>query len=117
MFFIDKYRPNNIGTIFFHKELFELLQNMSKDPAIPHIIFYGAHGTGKKTIINLFLEMLFDNTVHKIKSVNYNIIGSGNKSNPEEIKQSNYHIVIDPKNNNSDRYLIHDIVKEYAKIK
>jgi replication factor C subunit 3/5 len=117
MFLIDKYRPTDVRSVFFHKELLELLQNMSHDSAIPHIIFYGAHGVGKKTIINLFLEMIFDNTVHKTKIVNYDIVGSGNKICSEEIKQSNYHIVIDPKNNNSDRYLIHDVVKEYAKIR
>lgn len=31
------------------------------------------------------------------------------------MKQSDYHLVIEPKNTNFDRYLIHDIVKEYAK--
>jgi len=117
MFLIDKYRPTDVKQVFFHKKLLELLKNMSSDSAIPHIIFYGSHGVGKKTIINLFLQMLFDETVHKTKLVEYQINGSGNKITPEKIKQSNYHIVIDPKNNNSDRYLIHDIVKEYAKIK
>jgi replication factor C subunit 3/5 len=33
------------------------------------------------------------------------------------IKRSNYHIIIEPKGNNFDRYLIHDVVKEYAKSK
>ena len=115
MFLIDKYRPLILKYVFFHKKLIELLKVMSKDEAIPHIIFYGPEGSGKKTIIRLFLEMLFDETVHKIKDTTYKVIGSGNKIILEKVKQSNYHIVIDPKNNNFDRYLIHDIVKEYAK--
>lgn len=115
MFLIDKYKPTTKEGIFFHKDLIELLSVMSKDDAIPHIIFYGAEGSGKKTIIKLFLEMLFDKSVNKTRDVIYMVTGSGNKTTKEKVKQSNYHIVIDPKNNNFDRYLIHDIVKEYAK--
>ena len=115
MFLIDKYKPTTQEGISFHKDLVELLNVMSKDEAIPHIIFYGSEGSGKKTIIRLFLEMLFDKSVHKTRDVLYSVTGSGNKTTKEKVKQSNYHIVIDPKNTNFDRYLIHDIVKEYAK--
>lgn len=115
MFLIDKYRPMTKDTIFFHKQLIELLECMSKDEAIPHIIFYGPDGSGKKTTIRLFLEMLFDKYVHKTRDTPYKVIGSSGKTVQEQIKQSNYHIVIDPKGNNFDRYLIHDVVKEYAK--
>lgn len=115
MFLIDKYRPMTKEAIFFHKQLIELLECMSKDEAIPHIIFYGPDGSGKKTTIRLFLEMLFDKFVHKTRDTPYKVTGSSSKIVQEQIKQSNYHIVIDPKGNNFDRYLIHDVVKEYAK--
>lgn len=119
MFLIDKYRPQNEKdkNIFFHKDLIKLLSIMSKDEAIPHIIFYGPDGSGKKSIINIFLEMLFDDSVHKLKDVSYDVVGSGNKTTKEKVKQSNYHIVIEPKNNGYDRCLIYYIVKEYAKRK
>ena len=117
MFLIDKYRPTNSDDSYFHKNLLELLKIMSSDEAIPHIIFYGPDGSGKKTLIKLFLQMLFDDSVNKLNNVEYEITGSGSKIEKEAIKQSNYHIVIEPKNNNSDRFLIHDIVKEYAKRK
>lgn len=115
MFLIDKYTPTNIKDAYFHQDIIKLLHHMSKDEAIPHIIFYGPDGAGKKTIIKLFLEMLFDKNVHRTKEVPYKVTGSGNKTVMEKVKQSDYHITIDPKNNNFDRYLIHDIVKEYAK--
>jgi replication factor C subunit 3/5 len=117
MFYIDKYEPKNTNEAFFNKNILELLNIMSMDEEIPHIIFYGTEGTGKKTAIKLFLEMLFDKSIHNTKYITYKITGSGNKKTTETVKQSNYHIVIKPKNNNSDRYLIHDIVKEYAKKK
>jgi replication factor C subunit 3/5 len=119
MFLIDKYRPlsGDDKNIFFHKNLLNLLSIMSKDEAVPHTIFYGPNGTGKKTIVNIFLEMLFDKNVHKTKDVEYQVIGSGNKQIPKKIKQSDYHIVIEPSNNGFDKSLIYYIVKEYAKRK
>jgi replication factor C subunit 3/5 len=115
MLLIDKYNPKNVGESYFHEDIIKLLNCMKSDEAIPNIIFYGPVGSGKKTLIKLFMEMLFDENVHKTKNVEYKVTGSGNKTTFENVKQSDYHIVFDPKNNNSDRYMIHDIVKEYAK--
>lgn len=128
MLLINKYKPEclddiTINTdklsltndIYFHKKIIELLKNMSRDDSIPNIMFHGSTGSGKKTIINLFLEMLFDKSVHNTKEIKYTVSGSNNKQNIEIINQSNYHIVIEPKNTNYDRYIIRDIVKEYAK--
>jgi replication factor C subunit 3/5 len=117
MFLIDKYRPNTKENSEFHKDVLDMLEIMSKDNAIPHLILYGPEGAGKKTIINIFLEMLFGKTVHNTKEISYEIVSSGGKKTTEKVKQSNYHIEINPKGTNYDRYLIHDIVKEYAKSK
>jgi len=115
MFFVDKYEPKNISDISFHKDELIKLEAMAKDESIPHIIFYGPKGSGKKTLIKMFLEMMYDKNVHKIKDSKYNVSGSGNTVTEIEIKQSDYHIVIEPNNNNFDRYLIQDVVKEYAR--
>jgi|APCry1669192647_1035423.scaffolds.fasta_scaffold01889_2 replication factor C subunit 3/5 len=115
MFFIDKYRPENYKKSFFHEEIYKSLEDISKDDNLPHIIFYGPDGSGKRTMIKLFLTMLFDeNAIKKIKNVIYDVNASNNKPSKERVKQSDYHIVIEPKNTNYDKYLIHDIVKEYA---
>ena len=115
MFFIDKYCPKTIEDAYFHKNDLLKLATMSKDDSLPHIIFYGPDGCGKKTIIKLFLEMIYDEHVHKLNDSIYMVTGSGNSTTEVAIKQSNYHIVIEPNNNNFDRYLIQDVVKEYAK--
>lgn len=98
-----------------HKEELLMLKKMSVDESIPHIIFYGPEGSGKKTIIDKFLTMIYDDQVMKTNDTIYKVAGSGNNSTEVIIKQSNYHIVIEPNNNNFDRYLIQDVVKEYAK--
>lgn len=115
MFFIDKYAPATIEEAKFHLDLLHRLRHMSRNESIPHMLFCGPNGSGKKTVIRLLLEMLFDKDVHKTEDSVYTVIGSGNKATNVTVKQSNYHIVIEPNNNNFDRYLIQDIVKEYAK--
>lgn len=116
MFLIDKYAPKNLYDISFHKELIERLFVMSEDDSIPHLIFYGPEGSGKKTIIRLLLEKIYDTDINKLNDSTYVVMGSGNIANNVVTKQSNYHIVIEPNNNNFDRYLIQDVVKEYAKL-
>lgn len=113
MFLKDKYSPKTIDDTFFHKEIIQKLHIMSKDSMMPNIIFSGPSGAGKNTIVKLFLEMLYDSDVNKMNDVTHIVPGSGNTIHEIKIKQSNYHIVIEP--NNFDRHLIQDIVKEYAK--
>jgi replication factor C subunit 3/5 len=115
MFFIDKYSPSSVEDVFFNKNILEHLKIISKDESVPHTIFYGPPGSGKKTIIKLFLEMLYDETVHNTDDSMYKVSGSGNNETNVIVKQSNYHIVIEPNNNNFDRYLIQEVVQEYAK--
>ncbi len=115
MFFIDKYNSKIEFNTILHSDIIEQLKKISKDFTIPNIIFYGPSGSGKKTIINSLLEMIYDSDVNKLSEVVYNVTGSGNIVSEIIVKQSNYHIVIEPNNNNFDRYLIQDIVKEYAK--
>lgn len=115
MFLIDKYIPAIPEESIFHKSTIDMLRMISKDDSIPHMIFYGSNGSGKKTLIKMFLEMLFDETVNTVDSVKYDVVGSGNKVTEVMVEQSDYHIVINPNNNNFDKYLIQYIVKEYAK--
>jgi replication factor C subunit 3/5 len=117
MFLIDKYRPIEKDDAHFHADILGMFEIMSKDDAIPHLTLYGPDGAGKQTLINICLKMLFGDKVHNTKEVSYTIISSGGKKTIEKVKQSNFHIVINPKGTNYDRYLIHDIVRGYAKSK
>jgi replication factor C subunit 3/5 len=100
--------------IWFHKKIYDRLNKMCSDKSIPHIIFHGADGSGKKTMMNIFLNMMYGNDVKRIQKVTYNVSSSGNKVKQEEISQSPHHIIIEPTNTNYDKYLVHDIVKTYA---
>jgi len=115
MFIVDDYAPKTAEEAFFHKDIIQKLLILSRDESIPHLLFYGPSGAGKRTIIRIFLEMLYDKTVHDIVDSTYKVSGSGNTVTEVVIKQSNYHIIIEPNNNNFDRYLIQEVVREYAK--
>ena len=104
-----------INESVFHKDLLDMLVKIASDDSMPNIMFYGPNGSGKKTIIRLLLELVYSKDVNNIKNITHDIKGSGNKMNAIQIKTSDYHIVIEPNNNNFDRYLIQNIVKEYAK--
>lgn len=126
MFFIDKYgldlsnRWESNGVYkhnhhTFHIKDLEKLKVMSEDESIPHIIFCGPQGCGKKSVIGAFLEMIYNKEVRNLQSRTYTVVGSGNSVHEVVVQQSNYHIVIEPNSNNFDRYLVQDVVNEYAK--
>jgi replication factor C subunit 3/5 len=114
MFLVDKYTPKSIEESKFNNDFFKKMSYVAKNEAIPHILICGPPGSGKKTAIKLLLEMLYDSDVNNMKETVEKVIGSGNKPNDVIVKQSNYHIVVDPTGTNFDRYIIQCIVKKYA---
>lgn len=111
----NDWKTGSPSKCFFHKDILRKLKKISTDDSLPHIIFYGNPGSGKKTLINLFLELIFDKSIYNLDDSKYVVMSSGNIENEVIVKQSDHHIIIEPNNNNFDRYLIQDIVKEYAR--
>ncbi|AYV77616.1 MAG: replication factor C small subunit [Dasosvirus sp.] len=114
MFLTDEFTPINYEDIFFHQEIFDRLKRMSTDNSIPHIIFHGPQGSGKKVMTSIFLKMIYGDAVNDLYTVRYNIAGSGNKIKSENVKNSAHHIIINPTGTNFDRYLVHEVIKRYA---
>ena len=112
-FLVDRCAPKTVNDVFFHKEIYERLKVMSRD-SIPHIIFHGEPGSGKKTMVNIFLDMIYKGESRITSSNKYKIPGSGSKIKEEIIEGSRHHIVIKPTGTNFDRYLVHNVVKSYA---
>lgn len=116
MFLFEKYRPQNINDFLFNQEILGQLIHISSYEDIPHIIISGPPGGGKKTLVNFFLEALYDPDVNILSKRSYHISGSSTKKEIE-IMQSNYHIVIEPTNTNRDKYILQEIIKQYAMFK
>lgn len=114
MLLLNKYTPNNFDEIYFNKKILESLKVISEDESIPHIMFFGPESSGKKTLVKLFLEMIYDESTNDLREHVYKVVGSGNKVTDVIVLQSDHHIIIEPGGNNFDKYLLHEIVKEYA---
>jgi len=80
-----------------------------------HLIVYGKSGCGKEFLINKLLENIYGKIGVKLKDAEYIISGYGNTKTKVNIKQSKYHIVIEPNSNGFDKYLIQEIIQNYAK--
>jgi replication factor C subunit 3/5 len=116
MFLFEKCRPNNINEFVFNRNILEQLNHMASNEDIPHIIISGPSGAGKKTLVKFFLEALYDDDVNQLSKIKYNINGSSTKKEIE-IMQSNYHIIIEPTSTNHDKYILQEIIKQYARHK
>jgi len=79
-----------------------------------HLIIYGSIGSGKEYLINNLLK-IYGKSGIELKHVEYTVTGYSNTKTKIMIKQSKYHIIIEPNTNGFDKYLIQDIIQDYAK--
>jgi replication factor C subunit 3/5 len=116
MFFIHKYAPKGIGDMFFHENILRQLEIIAKKDNLPHMLFYGPKESGKKVLIQRFLETIFDKSVQNLHTSEFQVVSTGTSSKTiVQLNQSNHHIIIEPNNNNFDKHIIHDVVKAYAR--
>lgn len=82
-------KENNIVDLSIHKNINEKLDYFYKSNKIPHIIFHGSSGSGKRTIVNQFLNKIYNNDTKKLKT-NVMLVncahGKGIKFIREELK-------------------------------
>lgn len=114
MLFLDKYKIKNRRDACFHDDIIDMLYEISTDNSLPNILFYGPDGSGKKTLVNLLLKFIFGNDIYDLKIIEYNIEYSS-KVTKISTKQSLHHMIINADNNNSDKYIIQQLVKLYAR--
>lgn len=111
----------NIGTILKkpRKEFYNIIDNLENGSwqysNFQHILVYGPHGCGKEYIVRKLLERIYGKKAVELQDVEYTISGYSNTKTKVMIKQSKYHIMIEPNNNGFDKYLIQEIIQDYAK--
>ena len=102
-----------------YSEFINIIDNMIhgtwKYGNFPHLLVYGPEGSGKEYIVNKLLENIYGKKAIELKDVEYTINGYSNTKIKVLIKQSNQHIVIEPNNNGFDKYLIQEIIEDYAR--
>jgi len=105
----------NKPTNEFKKIVDDLERCIWKYSNFQHLVIYGSINSNKEQFVNLLLENIYGKNNIKLKDVEYTINGYGNTKTKINIKQSKYHIVIEPNSNGFDKYLIQEIIQYYAK--
>jgi len=124
-----------LDTFDTHTQIYDNIKELSKKPIkeisevinelhngtwrysnFQHLIVYGKTGCGKESLVNNLLSKIYGKKAVKLKDVEYTISGYGNTKTKVNIKQSKYHIIIEPNSNGFDKYLIQEIIQDYAKL-
>jgi len=83
-------------------------------PDMPHLLFYGPSGAGKKTRITCLLREIFGPGVEKLKAVT-RTVKTSSKTVEIATVQSNWHVEITPSDAGSrDLQVVQEVIKEIA---
>lgn len=115
---VDKYRPKSLGTLSFNPELTSQLVALTRQPQdLPHLLFYGPNGAGKKTRCMALLQEIFGSGVLKLKIDVRQFVTPSNRKLELNVVSSPYHLEITPSDiGNNDRVVIQELIKEVAQM-
>jgi replication factor C subunit 3/5 len=127
MILIDKYKVCDKSQVEFNKSIFEGFfgdliempvfgEDKSKNmieryTKLPNLLITGY---GKKTFVNVLLNELYGSEYSETNEITHQITGYGNKKVSVNVKKSKYHIVIEPTGSGIDKYIVDEIINEYA---
>jgi len=64
---VDKYRPLTLDKVDYHKDQAAQLTRLAASGDLPHLLFYGPSGAGKKTRVMALLRAIFGAGVEKVR--------------------------------------------------
>lgn len=115
MLWVDKHRPPSLDRLSYNDDLTSRLTRMGDEGDIPHLLFYGPNGAGKKTRIMALLRQLFGPGAEKQRLEHREFKTPSNKTIEISTVASNYHIEMNPSDvGNNDRFVVQEIIKEIA---
>lgn len=112
---VDKYRPNTLAKLDFHKSQASQLQKLVRDGDFPHLLVYGPSGAGKKTRIGCVLRELYGAGSERLRLEHHNFLTPSKKKIEITTVASNYHIEVNPSDVGIyDRVVIQELIKTVA---
>lgn len=115
MLWVDKYRPKTLKNLDYHNELAARLMGLAKEGDLPHLIFHGPSGAGKKTRIMALLRELFGAGVFKLKLEHLEFKTKSKKKVDITALGSNYHTEMNPGDVGIyDRIVVQNVIKDMA---
>ena len=67
MLWVDKHRPLTLEKVDYAKEQAAQLARLAQSGDMPHLLFYGPSGAGKKTRVMALLRAMFGSGVEKVR--------------------------------------------------
>lgn len=117
LLWVDKYRPATFDDLTYHDELTERLRHLSSSFDMPHLLFYGPSGAGKRTRVGCVLRNLFASGVDKKRVVHrvFKVGDSGTKQVEVTTVASAHHIEVNPSESGlNDRLVVQELIKDMA---
>eukprot|EP01147_Barroeca_monosierra_P011073 gene11073-3139_t len=112
---IDKHRPKQFEALTFHHGISEQLKTLAASGDVPHLLFYGPPGAGKKTRVYSFLHEMYGKSSDKLKIEHRSFKATPSKTVDITTIASTYHIEINPSDVGIDDYhVVRILLKEIA---
>lgn len=111
----DKYRPTALNRLDFHCDQAEHLKKLLANGDVPHLLFFGPSGSGKKTRAYAVLRELFGSGVEKLRLDHQQFETQSKRKFEQVVISSNYHLEVCPSDSGFyDRIVIQDLIKNMA---
>jgi len=115
---VDQHRPRSLEELDYQPELSERLKKIGASKAVPHMLFVGPSGAGKKTRVLALLREIYGPGVESARVETKSVVpNTNNPSNTVEIQvlTSNHHLELSPSDaGNKDRVIVMQLIKEVA---
>ena len=104
--------PNNLDDFIINKKYADILKNLGKEE-VPNILFTGYNNSGKKTLLDAYINNLYDCDIKKLRKLAYYQLKIGNNSVDIDYISSPYHIELNLYEYGLyDKSIITDFVKD-----
>lgn len=116
LLWVDKHRPGTFSRLTYHHELTRRLEHLTSNADMPHLLFYGPSGSGKRTRVGCALRQLFGPSVEK-KRVMHRVFKVGDTSKQIEVTTvaSAHHVEVNPSESGiNDRLVVQELIKDIA---
>ncbi|XP_046386890.1 replication factor C subunit 3 [Ischnura elegans] len=112
---IDKYRPESLNELDYHKDQAQQLKNIIRQGDFPHLLVFGPRGAGKKTRVYCILRQIFGPGVDKMKIEHLSFLTPSKKKVDITTLSSNYHTEVNLSDVGiHDRIVVQELIKTVA---
>ena len=107
--------PQSLDSLDYGKDQAAHLRELAKSADLPHLLFYGPSGAGKKTRVMALLREVFGTGVERVSLQHRAFKAPSGRAIEVTTVASNYHIEINPGDAGIyDRYVVQELIKEMA---